>query len=82
MGARPFFIMKQVRWDLTLATVPEVNAEPLAMDCIECQLLDLTLHSEDLVVGFVRYRLLLVKESLQWLTVLQHTIDPWTPSML
>ena len=72
MGARPFFIMKSVRWDLTLGTMSalEVDAEQLEMDCIECQLLNLTLHAEDLVVGFVRYRLLPVKECLQWMPVL------------
>lgn len=67
--------MKQVRWDLTLGTVPEVDAEQLEMDCIECQLLNLRLHSEDLVVGFVRYRLLSVKESLQWVPVLMRNSE-------
>ncbi len=67
--------MKQVRWDITLGTNIEVDAERLYNDCIEAQLMLLTLHQEDLVVGFVRYRLLPVKESLQWVRVLLGAYD-------
>ena len=62
--------MKQVKWDLSIGSMVEVDAENLINDGIECQLLSLSLHTSDLVIGLVRYRLLAIKESLLWTRML------------
>jgi len=62
--------MKQVKWELSIGSMVEVDSEHLEMDCVECQLLSLSLHISDLVIGLVRYKLLPIKESLQWIRTL------------
>jgi len=62
--------MKQVTWDLSIGSMVEVDGERLLNDGIECQLRSRQLHANDLIIGLVRYRLLPIKESLQWMDVL------------
>ena len=80
----PGFSMKQVKWDLSIGSMVEVDAEHLNSDCVESQLMSLTLHQNDLIVALVRYRLLPVKESLQWTRILNNSMPskdnaPWHP---
>jgi hypothetical protein len=62
--------MRQVRWDVSIKILPPVGSERSDCDWIENRMLTLKSYDNDLVIGFVRYKLLPIKEAAQWQEIL------------
>ena len=65
--------MKTIKWDITLGVVPETPGGTYSSHADELMLLG-RVDTEQLTVGFVRYRLINLKRSLQWLRVLKNSV--------